>query len=378
MTEKNMPDNQNNDQKPSGISPGVESPSFDEWIAERIYPSVYKIANGSIVIYLAFVIIDLLVGGWNSTFIQSIPYRIVALAFLILMAVSSGKLFPYKYRGILTILFGLISELTMIYFNVFIIDDIANVNLIVLFFLFGSLLIGSAIGFRIYTGNVIVGLSAIAVLLALGHRTMSEFLHVGIVIIPAVIFIGYIIIIQRRDSQELWALEKVIHFQSSMDSLCHILNRRKWYELSSQVLIGIYSRTSMNHEASLLILDIDHFKHVNDTWGHECGDIVLKHISDTLRSETRRSDLVGRLGGEEFGILLVGSSPSEAYAIAERIRSKIEDLEVKYRDETIKVTTSIGLVHCNTIDLDDLFREADKCLYLAKREGRNRVIVSAS
>jgi diguanylate cyclase (GGDEF)-like protein len=129
----------------------------------------------------------------------------------------------------------------------------------------------------------------------------------------------------------------------------------------------------------LLIIDIDHFKQVNDTWGHLAGDDVLIQMADTLRASVRPGDLIGRLGGEEFGVLLPGTGLVEAAAVAERLRAAVADAEVRVpgpgRRNTVQVTISAGVA--TTLEagylVEELTAAADAALYRAKAAGRDRV-----
>lgn len=125
-----------------------------------------------------------------------------------------------------------------------------------------------------------------------------------------------------------------------------------------------------------VMLDIDHFKKVNDTYGHTAGDFVLKELSGVLLKELRKSDIVGRYGGEEFGIILPGANEADALKICERIRSRIEEHEFRLGDDVIRITVSIG-IFCkkpNTVEAaPEIAKNADAALYMAKSNGRNRV-----
>ena len=158
-------------------------------------------------------------------------------------------------------------------------------------------------------------------------------------------------------------------------------------------LTGLYNRRgmdfSLNHSVastyrsgeciSAINIDIDFFKKVNDTHGHDGGDFVLQKISETLLQNVRPKDVCSRLGGEEFVIVLPDTSQHYAISVAERIRVDIEALELIYMDKKIKLTSSFGVAtHCKSIDIDYLLKDADKALYAAKAEGRNKVCVAAS
>jgi diguanylate cyclase (GGDEF)-like protein len=139
------------------------------------------------------------------------------------------------------------------------------------------------------------------------------------------------------------------------------------------------AREKTNEGFSMLLFDIDHFKRVNDTYGHACGDMVLKHIAQIFMDNIRSSDIASRYGGEEFIILIAHPGKTLAMKIAERIRSIIEESAIKYKEHIIRLTISCG-VACYAKDLDvsaeAMIDRADKALYRSKQEGRNRVTLS--
>lgn len=145
------------------------------------------------------------------------------------------------------------------------------------------------------------------------------------------------------------------------DGLTGLLNRRAFFERAEAVGSG--------RNTTLLLIDADHFKKVNDTYGHQVGDLVLTTIAKTLRGATRETDLVGRLGGEEFGVLLRNISPNQAAQIARRLTAAIS---VKGHNG-LSVTLSVGAATASTApDFKTLFKRADNALYRAKASGRAR------
>ncbi|MCL6416997.1 GGDEF domain-containing protein [Aestuariirhabdus sp. Z084] len=125
---------------------------------------------------------------------------------------------------------------------------------------------------------------------------------------------------------------------------------------------------------SLLIMDLDHFKAINDSYGHNAGDHVLKHAVDCARQAIRDVDMLFRFGGEEFVILLGDSGLENSAMVAERIRSQIESMQCHFQGEEIAVTASIGVATYNGNEhINDTLQRADQALYTAKREGRNRI-----
>ena len=123
------------------------------------------------------------------------------------------------------------------------------------------------------------------------------------------------------------------------------------------------------------MLDIDHFKQINDTYGHAAGDQVLQVVAQRLKTALREADLCGRLGGEEFAVLLASTDLHEALLIAEKLRLAIQDIVMPMIDSTLRVTISIGVAraHEDCPDTTTLLAQADAAMYQAKSSGRNRV-----
>jgi diguanylate cyclase (GGDEF)-like protein len=160
---------------------------------------------------------------------------------------------------------------------------------------------------------------------------------------------------------------------AATDPLTGLSNRRH-FMIQSQAEFSRAMRTGLPF--AVLALDLDHFKHVNDQYGHPAGDEVLKCFASTALAQLRPTDHIGRIGGEEFVILLVDTSEEEALSIAERIRRAVENISVPLDGVVIKVTVSIGLTEfsADCQQLEQLLTAADECLYQAKKQGRNRVV----
>lgn len=165
--------------------------------------------------------------------------------------------------------------------------------------------------------------------------------------------------------------------EASTDSLTGLGNRRRF----DRALADAVERSRRTGEpVSLLLADVDHFKRINDTHGHELGDEVLRAVAGAIARAARRSDAVARYGGEEFAVLLCGASRDVALAAAERIRRAVEGRELMVRDGGASlgsVTLSIGCaVRAPDEPADALVRRADEALYAAKRGGRNRIVLA--
>jgi diguanylate cyclase (GGDEF)-like protein len=161
-----------------------------------------------------------------------------------------------------------------------------------------------------------------------------------------------------------------LEFLASRDSMTGIYNRRKFFELAS----ALFEKTQNNLFISMI--DIDHFKKINDTYGHDAGDIVIKTMAQ-LVSELLPSDAIfGRIGGEEFAILLENEK-QEVLKLFEDIKNKVANLQIEANSDTIRFTISNGIAQKNnqTNSVDELLKAADEGLYEAKGTGRNKVIL---
>ncbi|MDH4027290.1 MAG: GGDEF domain-containing protein, partial [Nitrospirota bacterium] len=185
----------------------------------------------------------------------------------------------------------------------------------------------------------------------------------------------------KRDAEnyavELWDVKEKMREIAVKDSLTGLFNHRYFQELLER---EIYRAERYARPLSLLMIDIDHFKKVNDTYGHPKGDMVLQEIGELLRKSIRGSDTAARYGGEEFAIVLPETEMNGAMALAERVRKTVEKLEVKIYEHTITVTISIGLTTYNPATAKkskaEIIEAADRALYNSKEAGRNRLSVS--
>lgn len=162
--------------------------------------------------------------------------------------------------------------------------------------------------------------------------------------------------------------------QSQIDQLTGLNNRGYW----EKCLVHEYNRhLRYGDKCSLAMLDIDHFKKVNDTYGHQFGDKVLRIIAKTLTDNIRGTDIAGRYGGEEFGVILTGSNNKTSKIFAERFRKSVEALSISTGGREVRITVSIGLTEFNNnVDnYKELIEKADQALYESKRSGRNRITI---
>lgn len=187
--------------------------------------------------------------------------------------------------------------------------------------------------------------------------------------------IGRIMILHDITQQTL--LTEQLRILATIDGLTGIFNRNHFYNLSKREFDGALKR---KEAVSLIILDVDYFKEVNDTYGHKAGDIVLKEIAARLSRGLRTTDFLGRYGGEEFVVFLPNTPAATAYQIAERLRDAIAGTEIPVEQESVSVTASFGVAGLNcrnaANDLEELLKKADNALYEAKSAGRNVVVLA--
>ncbi|MCB0416313.1 MAG: GGDEF domain-containing protein [Bdellovibrionaceae bacterium] len=162
---------------------------------------------------------------------------------------------------------------------------------------------------------------------------------------------------------------------ANIDGLTQLYNKKYFVDvLSKEFSFSKRNKTPL----SLLMIDVDHFKKINDTHGHIAGDLVLKHIGQYLHKSLRLENIACRYGGEEFAIILRNVDATTAMQIAERVRLNVEKQPVTYRNENIFITISLGVAtfeNGNFETIEDFIRTADECLYAAKQGGRNRTVM---
>jgi len=199
----------------------------------------------------------------------------------------------------------------------------------------------------------------------------AQFLFISLYIMLTITAaFGFMMMVAEKLRDELARL-------ATLDPLTGIYNRRTMVDLAERELARA---TRAGTRVAALMLDLDHFKQVNDRYGHAAGDEVLRQFVATAQRCLRKQDLIGRYGGEEFFIVLPDTSREEALLVAQRLRTEVEHTRAAVRDISIAFTISVGLAHSghSGFDLDALLRDADAALYCAKERGRNQVVAESS
>lgn len=228
-------------------------------------------------------------------------------------------------------------------------DSKAKVYLAVL----GTTLV-SVLASLLITGGLLGGFNDLA--------SLTPALLVPLIVAPIVSFWGF------TQTRKIAELNTELANLLSHDPLTNVRSRSHFFDIAAN--------GSSTEAAVVLMVDADHFKQINDTYGHEAGDKALQHFSSMISRQCRKSDVVARLGGEEFGIYMPKTELATARIVAERIRAQIFDNPLVTDDHEIPLSTSIGVaVRQPGEQIEDVLRRADLALYQAKENGRNRVSV---
>lgn len=201
-------------------------------------------------------------------------------------------------------------------------------------------------------------------------NTFNHHEHFSLMIALALpLYIGVILMlfIQENSYADQYLIKKQLEISYVTDELTGVYNRHKFNEIVDRYT----GKLLFDKKGFLLLLDIDFFKNVNDTYGHEAGDAILKFVSTEIKSQVYERDYVIRWGGEEFIIILVDYTLSEAYDFAEKLRNDIENAN----NDVCPVTISIGFTkYANNVNYHKIIEKADQALYYAKEHGRNKVV----
>jgi diguanylate cyclase (GGDEF)-like protein len=176
----------------------------------------------------------------------------------------------------------------------------------------------------------------------------------------------------KEDISERKAMEAKLQRLASTDPLTGLFNRRMFLKQLNREIAKVGRLP--HYSAALLMLDLDFFKRINDSYGHAAGDAVLKTFAAIVCRTSRAIDVSARLGGEEFAILLCGANEQDALIIAERLRKEVAESVIEYEASLIQITVSIGAALLSPDDLvsDSVLHRADEALYDAKSQGRNK------
>jgi diguanylate cyclase (GGDEF)-like protein len=334
------------------------------------------VIRGILISVLVYFSINVCVGNLVKDSRSIIFYIVYFAIFAGIFAAS------YKYKSIVVLWMFNIGMTVFILISL----DFFGWNVGVQHFLVVMLLLYFFSGYRRYPEKIIyaVCLCAIRIVLYYVYQRRAMLLPLTassintlqvintITIFWCMSFIAYIF---SRDGQELEG--KLVEYNEQLeklantDALTGLYNRRKGLDYIESVL----KKSGSNGGFSLCICDIDFFKKVNDHYGHDCGDEVLKSIAQIFIDEMKGKDFVARWGGEEFLLLFPGSNGDKAYAKLEHIRQKIKEMKIKHGEEEINVTMTFGLAEYDySGNFENTLKEADHKLYQGKESGRDKIV----
>ena len=223
------------------------------------------------------------------------------------------------------------------------------------------------LGLPIRFDNKVVGM------IGLGNRPEGFDEQLVQLLEPLVVTLGTLFHARDQETARV-AAEHELQRLASRDALTGLANRRQFFDVAAACLTQTRRYAT---PLTVALMDLDHFKHINDTHGHAAGDAVLKVFAEVLRESLRDTDTPARIGGEEFAVLLPSTPQDEAIVALERIRATLDQRPIEFNGHTIYATVSIGAVQWRPehLDVDAMLAHADETLYVAKRQGRNRVCV---
>jgi len=193
----------------------------------------------------------------------------------------------------------------------------------------------------------------------------------NIALIIAGFFISLIVFLVMQNNYELKSMQTVFEQMAITDDLTGIFNRRHFLEI---IRIGIEKARRLKENCYLIMFDIDKFKDVNDTYGHQIGDKVLMDVTARVKSDIRPYDLFARYGGEEFVIFTSGTSKQEVCDMVERLRISLCCIKYEYDNISFSTSASFGIAHMHDYNLDKAIKQSDDAMYAAKKNGRNCVV----
>ncbi len=197
--------------------------------------------------------------------------------------------------------------------------------------------------------------------------TLNEITFLACLVSVLAVNFGFILMVNEK-------LAELLAHTAGHDWLTGVMNRRNLEQVAETMTI---KSVKTKQSQAMLLMDLDRFKQINDTYGHLFGDTVIQTFADLAKSNMREIDLLGRYGGEEFCIVMPNTTEQEAILLAERIRAKFEAMPIAFNDSYINCTVSIGICDSDQggKDFKSMFSAADQALYAAKKAGRNTVIL---
>lgn len=355
----------------------VKFKTYQEFQEERVFYAYRPLMYIGVFLDIVFIYGDFLAHGMSISFIWLTIGRVCAASFTAFIVFVTYNDFFKKSRGAWILFFGNTSLLCMLTPYMIYDPHFYYITYTWVFYMLSTIILSPILSnktfFSIHFGAVII----VSISLVLTHKSDEQIGEFFTFMLPVSFYLWTVIASYRKEAISSYKSAYQNHIYMTLDTLSQLLNRREFYLQSISQWKSIMAKKA---HLAFIMLDIDHFKKVNDTYGHDCGDLVIKTVADTLLKQTRDNDIIGRLGGEEFGIVLPYTTLDEAIDVGERIRTSVESTRIEYEGHLLHVTISVGVAvaNTNTNDLSSLVTQGDKNLYTAKNSGRNRVVYISS
>jgi len=246
--------------------------------------------------------------------------------------------------------------------NIFVSIRIPSIYHIFLLFMFGAIIVAPLLSLKLFLiPNILINIIVVSFLF-IENIDLMEIKKFALFSMTSSFFLTFILKNLRENAIDEYRINMENRYYSNYDVLSGLFNERAWYSKAEKLF----------EENNIVFMIF--FKKINDTLGHHCGDYVISRVSEILRLNAPKDSLIGRLGGEEFGIIYADLPSEKNIQIAEKLRRAIEETKFRYNDKEFNVTLSIGLVSYKDKNLEETIKLADKKLYEAKETGRNRVM----
>lgn len=347
----------------------IDFDTFSIFFEKRILPRFLIFSYLGLFLSIIYLPFDYSVYKDTPYLTVALILRIFAIFFAIMVVLSVKLDFFSNKRVIAITTFGTLGYTALTYsyiaFNAPSFFIIYNW----FFYLVATMMLGALMTKKIFLIMESFQIIIVILLMIYFKKNLDELFLYIMVSFSLVIYVYAVISLNGKNGEEAYKNAYIMHLTSSIDGLSGLLNRRTWYEKSEKFF-------NIDDNYAFIMLDIDHFKKINDTYGHDAGDIVIQEISNILLHQTRDNDIVGRLGGEEFGIFLIDSLTENTIEIAKRIKDNIENHTIHYNNNIIKMTASFGIALKNkhSSNFKDFIKLGDINLYEAKQNGRNKIV----
>lgn len=344
--------------------------SYEGYYGQRLLPGAALLSYAGIGVVVLFLLSDLWRLGLGPAFAWLTLASVAGSLLIVAMARVMHHPAFARHRVHWILWLGNMAMLCMMAGNVLVLGRMSYLPMIIMYFMMGVLLIAPLVSPLSFLLPHLAAISLTGVVMWLDGYRLGQWLQLLLFSVPAMSFMLVILNVQRRTAWQSYQLARENWLYATTDTLSQLQNRRTWYQQAETSLQQAQTRAQ---PLSLLLLDIDHFKAINDQLGHAAGDQAIEALGRLLRSSCPPQALPGRLGGEEFGVLLPDSGLQDALLVAEHLRAAIAAMPLQLEGQPFRMTASIGVASVPATSVDMLMRAADRQLYLAKAGGRNRV-----